>query len=128
MRIAINALIIQGGQILLVRKNQTWILPGGKPIWNESDYGCLVREISEELSGTEISIGDYYGSFTGKTPHKGDELEARVYFAELNHELNRPSGEIAEAEFISNFGEYRLSEITEKVVKKLIKDRYIGAI
>lgn len=31
MRIAIGAAIINDGKILLVRKKQSWILPGGKP-------------------------------------------------------------------------------------------------
>jgi len=52
MRIAIGAAIIEDGKILLVRKRQSWILPGGKPEPKESDIECLCREVSEELSGT----------------------------------------------------------------------------
>jgi ADP-ribose pyrophosphatase YjhB (NUDIX family) len=60
LRTAINAVIIEDGKILLVRKRQTWILPGGKPGINESDLECLCREIREELSGTQLDNIRYY--------------------------------------------------------------------
>ena len=37
MRTVINAAIIQDKKILLVKKKETWILPGGKPDGGESD-------------------------------------------------------------------------------------------
>jgi ADP-ribose pyrophosphatase YjhB (NUDIX family) len=124
MRRAINAVIIKDKKILLVKKRDIWILPGGKPIWNESDYGCLVREIREELSGTEIILKEYYNSFIGKTPYKKDELEVRVYFAEIKGELNNPSEEISEARFVNPY-DYPISDITKKIVDSLMRNNFL---
>jgi len=91
MRTAINAAIISARRILLVQKNETWILPGGKPEEGEEDSACLGREFGEELSGTQLENLSYYGEFEGRTPHTGDVLAAKVYFADIKGELGRPS-------------------------------------
>ena len=120
---AINIAIIENKKILLVKKVDVWILPGGKPIWNKSDYGCLVREIAEEL-GVKIIIKDYYSSFIGKTPHKGNVLEARVYFGNLIGDIN-PSGEISDARFVDNLSDYSISDITKRIINSLKRDYYL---
>lgn len=125
MRLAIDAAIIQDERILLVRKKQSWILPGGKPKSNELDLECLCREVGEELSGTEIDNIRYYGEFEGITPHKGDVLKARVYFADIKGQLRQPAAEIAAYEWISDTSKYNLSDITSKIVDSLRKDGYL---
>lgn len=125
MRTAINAAIIEDNKILLVRKNKTWILPGGKPEGNESDIECLCRECKEELSDTLIKDIVYYDKFQGRTPHKGDILEARVYFAKINGKLNNSSMEINGCEWTDNPYDYILSEITSKIIESLKKDGYL---
>ena len=87
MRTAINAAIIKDKKLLLVRKKNTWILPGGKPESGENDLECLTREINEELSGTKIKDISFYREFKGKTPHKRDIINAKVYFAKLDGKL-----------------------------------------
>lgn len=125
MRQAVNAAIIKEGKILLVRKKQSWIFPGGKPKVDESDLECLCRELKEELSGTELENIRYYGEFEGVTPHKGDVLKARVYFADIKGQLCPPSLEIAAYEWIKETCEYNLSNITSKIVDSLKKDRHL---
>ncbi len=124
MRTAVNAAIINSGRLLVVKKREVWILPGGKPEEGEKDSGCLEREVMEELSGTKIKIQRFYSTFRGKTPHKGDILEARVYFCSLNGELKSPSAEIDDVTWI-NYNEsqqYPLSDISRKIVDKLHED------
>jgi len=127
MRTAINAVIIQEQKLLLVRKNLTWILPGGKPENEEPDLECLCREMREELSGTKIKDIHFYKSFEGKTPHKGDILRAKVYFAKIDGELYavRNGDSISEVTWINDFSKYNLSDITSKIVNSLQQDRYI---
>ena len=127
MRKAIDLLVIRNWEILLVRKNQTWILPGGKPEENESDLECLQREIKEEL-GVNPIVENFYGSFIGKTPHKGDFLEAEVYFGRIRRcdkLVLRKEDSISEAEFVDNPCEYNLSDITKTIVGSLIKNGYL---
>lgn len=127
MRTAINAVIIQDRNLLLVRKNQTWILPGGKPELEESDLGCLCREIKEELSNTKIKDIIYYNSFEGETPHKKDILKAKVYFANLDGKLYsvRKGDTILEVNWVNDFSKYNLSDITSKIVNSLKQDKYL---
>ena len=127
MRTAINAAIIQDKKLLLVKKNETWILPGGKPELGEEDLECLCREIDEELSGTRIKNISYYKFFDGQTPHKKDLLRAKVYFAEIYGQLNgvRKEDSISEVEFVNNFSNYKLSDITSKIVHSLQQDKYL---
>ena len=116
MRKAINVLVKRGQQVLLVKKNSTWILPGGKPESRESDLECLSREIIEELPGVRIQIGEYLGSIIGNSPHKGDKLIANVYSGKLEGELVKPGAEISDVKFIKDFWRYNLSQITRRAV------------
>ncbi len=127
MRTAIGAAIIDYGRILLVRKRQSWILPGGKPEPKESDLECLCREVREELSGTELQNIRYYGEFEGITPHKGDILKVIVNFADIKGQLCQPAAEIAAYDWVNEFDNYNLSDITFKIVDSLIKDNYLKA-
>ena len=127
MRTAINAAIIQDNKLLLVRKKLTWILPGGKPEMGENDLECLCREIDEELSGTQIKDIYFYNQFEGKTPHKGDVLRAKVYFANIDGQLYsvRDGDSISEVQWVNDFSKYNLSDITSKIVNSLQQDKYI---
>ena len=125
MRTAIGAAIIDEKKILLVRKRQSWILPGGKPEPDESDIECLCREVSEELPGTQLDNIRYYGDFEGRTPHTRDILRAKVYFADIKGKLCQPAAEIAEYNWIENPSQYNLSDITSKIVDSLTKDGYL---
>ena len=124
MRKAICAVIIKDGCILLVKKQKTWILPGGKPKLGESDMQCLFREIKEELPTLKLKNIKYFGAFAGITPHKGDMLRTAVYFADANGEI-APSAEINMAEWIKNPEEYNLSDITQKIVLSLRKNGHL---
>jgi 8-oxo-dGTP diphosphatase len=125
MRIAIDAAIINDGKILLVKKNETWILPGGKPEGNESEIECLCREVRQELSGTELSNINYYHDFEGITPNKKDILKAKVYFADIKGALGQPSAEISECKWIDYPYKYNLSEITSKIIDSLMYDGHL---
>lgn len=125
MRRAINLAVIEEGKLLLVKKNKTWIFPGGKPEPYENDLMCLNREFMQELSGTKIIVEKYYKSFIGKTPHSETDLEARVYFGKINGKFGNASAEISDRKFISDFENYNLSDITDKIVNSLKEDNYL---
>ena len=125
MRTAIGAAIIRNGAILLVKKRNTWILPGGKPEKEESDIDCLIREITkEEIPGTKLTNSRFYREFKGKTPHRGDILSAKVYLVKIQGKI-KPDAEITDVKWIKNPQNYNLSEITEKIIKDLQKKGYL---
>ena len=86
---------------------------------------ALERELLEELPEAEFNIRNFYKSFIGITPHKGDKLRAEVYFGSLNNGPGEPAREICNVKFIKNFEEYLLSDITNKIVMELKKDGYL---
>ena len=124
MRETVNAAIIRNGRILLVRKEESWLLPGGKPNIGESDIGCLCREVQEELSGTVLKDVRYYGAFTGET-HMREMFRIRVYLADIVGNLNRPSAEISEYQWVDDPGKYNLSDVTSKAIISLINEGYL---
>ena len=126
MKRAINLAEITEEGLLLVRKKDVWILPGGKPKEDETDDECLFRELKEELSVSEENISIYhsYERFTDKTPFSNILLEEKVYFGALKGKL-KPSAEISEAKHIKDFENYKISEITNKIISFLKKDKYL---
>jgi len=124
MRKAICVVIIENGHILLVQKRETWILPGGKPEAEESDIQCLLREIGEELPGLSLQNLKYLGAFPGITPHRGDELCAEVYLADVTGAIT-PSAEINAARWVEKPEGYHLSDITRKIVLFLRQNGYL---
>ena len=125
MKKAINLAVIEKKRLLLVKKKDVWILPGGKPKKEDKSYfDTLFREFSEELPGTGIFVGRYYGKFSDKTPHSHKDLTAKVYFGKVEN-LGYSSAEISDRKYISDFENYTLSKITEKIVESLKKDNYL---
>jgi ADP-ribose pyrophosphatase YjhB (NUDIX family) len=124
MRTAINTISFKDGRLLLVKKKDVWILPGGKPNTDETDPACLFREGQEELPGAHFIVKEKYKDFVGRTPHAGDLLIAKTYFAEVSGSMV-PSGEISAANFVSKekISEFSLSEITSQIVESLIADK-----
>ncbi|TSD02686.1 MAG: hypothetical protein Athens071416_561 [Parcubacteria group bacterium Athens0714_16] len=116
MRKAVNAAIIQNKKILLVKKENTWILPGGKPKQNETDIQCLFRGMKEELPGMIVHSVILLGEkFVGKTPHTGDQIESAVFLVEADGSI-KPSAEINDSSFFSSFDALEISEPTKKCI------------
>ncbi len=128
IRTAIDAIIIQDKKLLMVRKKKVWILPGGKVEPGETDLECLVREIAEELSGTEIKeYIQFYKETKGMTPHTHREIRVKFYLAKLKSPLYPVSKEISEARWVGadDFSKYNLSDITSKIIESLQYDNYL---
>ena len=123
MTYAVSAIIIENEKILLVKKKDTWILPGGKPEPKESLLECLCREVKEELSETELKNLRFRGTSGGITSHTKENLFNWVYFADINGKLNSPSEEIEAYKWISkqDIKKYNISDVTSRVINSLIK-------
>lgn len=125
MRETVNAVIIENRKILVVRKKDSWLLPGGKPKEGESDLECLFREFGEELSGTQLENVGLYGDFIGNT-HIGERFKTKIYFADVREKLGKPSAEIEEVRWVYSPKGYNFSDMNLKVFDSLIKNGYIG--
>ena len=127
MRRAVSLIAIRDRALLLVRDddNITWTLPGGKPDGNEADLECLSREIKEELAVTSLGDISFYKSFTAISPHKGDLITASCYFGNL-YEEPKPSSEITACEWVRDFNNRTISNVTRSVIDSLTREGYLG--
>jgi 8-oxo-dGTP diphosphatase len=126
MRIAINAVCIKDDSILLLKKRDVWILPGGKPVEGESELDCLKRECREEIPKTNLPVVSWFGEFTGTTPHTGDILLAKVYFGEVEGDIT-PGAEISESRYFrkDELPLIPISDITKKIIVSLIDSGHL---
>ena len=77
----IRGILIQNRKVLMVTTKGYDVFPGGKKDYlGEPDDVCLKREFKEELSGTEIFVGDYFKTSYGKTPNSRSKISCKLYF------------------------------------------------
>lgn len=107
------------GEILLVQKQNVWILPGGIQTAEESDLECLTRNLSEQLPCVRADKPVFFGAFFGQSAFGGYNLDAVTYHAKILGEIL--PGENFSARWFNNeeLEEVKLSEITHKVVDSL---------
>lgn len=123
MTYAVSAIIIENKKILLVRKEDSWMLPEGKFQGRESMEECLCRGVRKEFSGTELKNLIFRGTSGGINPHSKENLFNWVYFADLENELGNPSREIEDYEWVSkqDMKKYNLSDVTSRIINSLTK-------
>ncbi len=116
MRKVVAVIAIQDAHLLLVKKKETWILPGGKPDVGETDKACLLRELREELPGCTVTVHSMLGSWAGRAPHTGDTIECWAYFGKVEGDIH-PSAEISDARWVpaDELEQYLLSDVTGKI-------------
>lgn len=117
-RSVIGGLDIRDGKVLLARKKQVWILPGGKEDPEETDIDCLMREISEEIPGSKVAIGNLFDVFSGVTPHTRREVEVWVYLCQIDGQLvpAREISQISRVTYVEAVA-LNLSEITREIIE-----------
>ena len=117
-------------ELLLVKKEDLWILPGGKLESHETDVECLTREFKEELPLLHITrVGDLFGVFMGITPHSYREIKEIVYWITAKGSITPSKSlkeKIKETQFVSfsKLADTRLSELTNRIVSSLVKGGY----
>jgi ADP-ribose pyrophosphatase YjhB (NUDIX family) len=126
-KIGIHGIYIENRCLFMVEKEGWDILPGGKRKIGELDNMCLEREVKEELSGSRITVGDYYGSFFGITPNSNQPLISKNYFIYFMDNIGEPSAEISRRKFVTSKDNpnLHLTEISRKVFDSLIKNDLI---
>lgn len=126
-RKGIHGINILDKKVLMVETWGHYVFPGGRKCEGEFDEETLVREIREELSGTEIKLGNYYKTFSGIMPIGGWLLESKTYFFDIEGELGEPSAEITDKRYVNsqNIKELNLTEVSKKTLVSLIEEGLI---
>ena len=127
MEKVINGLIFEKDKVLVVKKKDKYILPGGELNFKEFYFHCLEREFREKLSGTHVDVGNFYDSFSGITPFSKKSFETNVYFCELIGKLGKPSAEILDRKYIGkcDLKLNNFSEVTKKILEQLVEEGYL---
>ena len=116
---------ISGRRLLVVKKGNWWILPGGKVEEGENCLGCLAREVAEELPGAMIKVEKYYREFRGTTPISRKEIVVRVYLGSISGNF-APAAEITDFCWVDSNSRLNLSDITHDILAALCHDDYIA--
>jgi len=126
MKTVIDGVCIRENRILLVKKKDTWILPGGKIEVSEEKEDCLIREFKEELPNIGISIKGIYKSFNGVTPFSKSEVIVETFFIEIMGNDISTSREILDSRFFKKeeLMNLKVSDITREILNVLEKDGY----
>jgi ADP-ribose pyrophosphatase YjhB (NUDIX family) len=93
-----SALIVRGGDVLLVRRairpyKGYWDLPGGFCRYGEHPEEAVKREVREEL-GTAIDINRLFGIFVSRYGRGGDFVMDCNYLAKLKSGRMKPASDI----------------------------------
>ncbi len=122
--IVINGLIFTEGKILLCKKRDFWILPGGKfeVKKDKTELDSLKRELEEEL-GVKNPIllvttkREYYGLKT----IRGKNIEKVILYKVLIDEKFNPRNEIVQAKYFSKkqLLKLNLSDATRQILKSV---------
>lgn len=123
----INGLVLIGNSILLVKKDNNLVLPGGKVHEGENYVGCLQRKFFEEFSGTKVYVGKYYSSFFRRNLNQGDFFETDVYFCKLIGKLGYASSKISSWNYytLKELGGQKISHTTKEILEKLVLENYL---
>ncbi len=122
--VRVGGIVIQNKHVLMVTVNGYDIFPGGKKdYFKESDEECLKREFREELSGTEIFVGDLFKKTSGIDPLSGKRIYSTLYFCYHLDGVGNPSAEVTHKKFVNSkdISNLNLTETSEKNLRSLIK-------
>ncbi len=124
----IGAIILENRKILVGRKGQKFIIPGGRIESGEDHAACLRRELKEEL-GVDVISHTFFGTFEDDAAlDPGMKIKMDVYMVDVRGSP-KASSEIEEIKFIDSksLGKIKLGSVLEKfVVPELAKKGLIG--
>ena len=130
-KLAVVALIEEGGKILIVKKNDDgsflgnkWHLPGGKVEGGETEKDALRREIQEELN-IDIEILDFIQEYLNEDAN----IRVRWYFCKHKEGEILCGSDICEAQFVEKYEVLDYCQGVsglwpEKIKKMFIYERY----
>ncbi len=124
----VSGIVVEGKKVLLVKRDNSWTLPGGKYSFEKKgDEDCLKQEFYNELGGVCPLLDSYYRTFYW-LEENGEKNVSRSYFCKLIGEISFSVGEIRDYGFFDTkkAKELNISGITKKALDFLVKDNLIN--
>lgn len=111
----VGAIILKDRKILVAKKKDTFIIPGGRIEHGETHEECLRRELQEELK-VDLVSAQYFATFEDAASlDPGKMVRIEVYFATI-HENPTPAGEITELAYINSRHNLKIGGVLQKHV------------
>lgn len=124
--LATDAIIIQNGKILLVKRNTEpfkgmWALPGGRLEDNETLEQCCIREVKEE-SGLEVEIVRLVGVYSDPSRDPRKVVSATFLCKVKAGNLAPQNSEISDVRWFPLDQLPPLAADHEKMIKDVLKN------
>lgn len=118
----VGAIILKDRKILVAKKRDTFIMPGGRIEPGETDLDCLRRELEEELQ-VQLQSAHYFRTFEDAAAlDPGMKVIMKIYLATIAGEP-KPSQEITEVAYVDSHFTWKMGSIVQKQIIPLLVDR-----
>ena len=113
-------------KILIARKGDTFLIPGGKIHDGEKTNECITREIKEEL-GVEVVSQRYFGEYEDEAALDPGKTVSMEIFVVTVEGTPKECGEIEEIRCINSkdICSLKLGSVLEKYVIPQLKERNV---
>lgn len=115
------AAIDSGGIFLVQNEEGFWTLPGGKKQLGETERDALKRELSEELTHANCTIGSFFDTVESITPTSKQKVEVHVFLGSISGDI-APTAEVKASGWFSpeQLKGYLVSPPTKKALDLLV--------
>lgn len=80
----VDIIVERKGKILLTKRGEFWILPGGEIESGEDEMQCLEEVVSREMKDQVSSIFKKLGkTIKGSSPVRGGDVEVSIYVGDI---------------------------------------------
>lgn len=120
----IDIIVERKGKILLVKRGEFWILPGGEIEPGENELECLEKVVSREMKDKVSCIFKKLDkTITGASPVRPGDVEVTVYVGDISSEKMSEVKD-CNAHWFSreSICSLRLSNITREVLKSYFEE------
>ena len=115
----VDIIVERKGMILLIKRGDYWILPGGEIAPDEDEMRCLEDVVSREMHDRVACIfRKLENTITGISPVRGGDVEVTVYVGDISStKMSDVKGCNAHWFSRESIASLRLSNITKDVLK-----------
>src|SRR3989338_681587 len=111
----VGAIILKDRKILVAKKQDTFIIPGGRIEAGETEEECLRRELQEEL-GVDLRSAQYFATFEDAASlDPGKRVRMTIYTATIQGNP-QPSAEITEIAYINSQHNLKIGGVLQKYI------------
>ena len=115
----VDIIVERKDRILLTKRGDFWILPGGEIESGEDELECLEKVVAKEMNDTVASIFKKLDkTVVGPSPVRGGDVEVSIYVGDIS---SKKMSEVKDcnAHWFSreSLSSLRLSNITQAVLK-----------